>query len=267
MLYNCAMFFRVKVGKAPPSWIWFQMWLKTTKELHTIKTKPIASHRVDMHTEDDLRHWFQTEYRPALEITGVKSGRYISNMDEKGARVCMPSGEEVVVPVAIKEMYTGIPENRLSVTIVESISADGTAIPPVIIVPGKMIMASWFSANMTGHELLTVSESGYTNEGICMIWLDHFIKHRDCGPNKEWPILLLDGATCHETPKFAIKAKMNKIWIVKFPSHQTHLLQPLDVGFFRQWKRYQQVKVMNAIRSYQLKYNFSCFFKNLPNIR
>jgi len=56
MLYNCAIFFRVKAGKAPPSWRWFQKWLQTTKELYTIKTKPIASHRVDMHTEEDLRH-------------------------------------------------------------------------------------------------------------------------------------------------------------------------------------------------------------------
>ena len=51
-------------------------------------------------------------------------------MDEKEAGVCMPAGEEVIVPIGIK--YTGIPENRMSVTVVECISADGKAIPPVI---------------------------------------------------------------------------------------------------------------------------------------
>jgi hypothetical protein len=145
----------------------------------------------------------------------------------------MPAGESVVVLVGIKEMYTGIPENRLSVTVIECITANGRTIPPVVIVPSVMIMAAWFDENMTGLECITVSESGYTNEGICMTWLDHFIKHNNCGPNSEWHILLLDGATCHEAPNFAIKAKMNKIWLVKFPLHQTYLLQLCDVGCFR----------------------------------
>jgi hypothetical protein len=61
-------------------------------------------------------------------------------MDEKGARIACPAGEEVVVPVGIKEMYIGVPQNRLSVTIVECISADGKAIPPLVIVPSVMIM-------------------------------------------------------------------------------------------------------------------------------
>jgi hypothetical protein len=53
--------------------------------------------------------------------------------------------------------------------IIESISVDGRAILPVIIIPGVMIIASWFSDNMTRHELLMVSESGYINKGICMV--------------------------------------------------------------------------------------------------
>jgi hypothetical protein len=188
-------------------------------------------------------------------------------MDEKGARLACPAGEDIVVPIGIKEMYTGVPENRLSLTIIESISADGKAIPPVVIVPGSMIMVAWFHENMTGHEVITVSPTGYTNEGICMTWLDHFIKHNNCGPSEPWHILLIDGATCHEAPNFIIKAKMNHIWVVKYPSHQTHLIQPLDVGCFRTWKHYQQSTIMNAIRSFEPEYNVQSFFRDLPTIR
>jgi hypothetical protein len=78
-------------------------------------------------------------------------------MDEKGARVCIPAREEVVVPIGIKEIYTGIPENRISLTIIESISADSKAILPVVIVPGVMIMVSWFYENITGYKVITVS--------------------------------------------------------------------------------------------------------------
>jgi hypothetical protein len=90
-------------------------------------------------------------------------------MDEKGARVCMPAREEVVVLIGIREMYTRIPENRMSLTIIESISADSKAILPVVIIPGVMIMVSWFHENMTSHEVITVSPTRYTNEGICMV--------------------------------------------------------------------------------------------------
>jgi hypothetical protein len=46
-------------------------------------------------------------------------------MDEKGARVYIPAREEVIVLIRIKEMYTRIPENRISLIIIESISIDG----------------------------------------------------------------------------------------------------------------------------------------------
>ncbi|KAN0074287.1 hypothetical protein V8E54_008224, partial [Elaphomyces granulatus] len=57
MMFSCAMWLRAQEGKPAPSWRWLQAWLKNTPELHTIKTKPIARHRVDMHTENDLRQW------------------------------------------------------------------------------------------------------------------------------------------------------------------------------------------------------------------
>lgn len=269
MLYNCAVFFRRQEGKSAPTWRWFQLWLKDQTELHTIKTKPIASHRVDMHTEANLYEWFHSEYRPALEFCeiGPYDGHRVCNMDEKGCRVCMPAGEEVVVPIGIKEMYTGIPENRLSVTVIEAITAGGKVITPVVIVPGKLIMSSWFSEHMTGYELLTVSDSGYTNDGIMMVWLDHFIYHMEQTPESEWIILLLDGQVCHEATNFVLKAKIYKIWLVEYPSHQTHLLQPLDVGCFREWKHYQQVKIMDAIRSWEPEYTLKSFFRDLPDIR
>ena len=90
-------------------------------------------------------------------------------MDEKGARICMPTREEVIVPIRIKEIYTRIPENCISLTIIESISIDSNAIPPVVIVPGVIIIVSWFHENMTSYKVIIVSPTGYINEGICMV--------------------------------------------------------------------------------------------------
>jgi hypothetical protein len=185
MIYNCIMWIRTEDNKTALSWKWFSQWLKSTSELHMIKTKPIASHRIDLYTEQSLCDWFETEYRPVLEETGICYRDRIHNMDEKGIRICIPTGEEVVVPIGIKEIYTGIPENHMSLTIIEYISADGKAIPLVVIVPGIIIMVSWFYKNITGYEVITVSPIGYMNEGIYMVWLDYFIKYNNCGPDKE----------------------------------------------------------------------------------
>jgi len=47
-----------------------------------------------------------------------------------------------VVLVSIKEIYVGILENRISLIVIKYIYINRTAIPPVIIVPGIMIIKS-----------------------------------------------------------------------------------------------------------------------------
>jgi hypothetical protein len=81
-------------------------------------------------------------------------------------------------------MYTRIPENCFSVIIIEYISTNRNTIPFVIIIPGVRIIASWFNNNITGYKLIIVSESGYTNKGIYIAWLDYFIKYHNCIINK-----------------------------------------------------------------------------------
>jgi hypothetical protein len=63
-------------------------------------------------------------------------------------------------------MYVGVLENRLFVTVVKSISVDGKAIPPLVIMPGKNIIMFWFSKQMTRAEVILVLLSDYTNKRI-----------------------------------------------------------------------------------------------------
>jgi hypothetical protein len=73
-----------------------------------------------------------------------------------------------VVLVGITEIYVGIPKNYISIIVIEYIYANGTAIPLVIIAPGTMIIGGWFHKKIIGYKVITVSDTGYTNEGICM---------------------------------------------------------------------------------------------------
>jgi len=244
----------------PPSRVWFQQWLKKNPSLHTIKTKPIARARIMTHTEEDLKTFF-VNYQNTLAKYNIDKAKYIYNMDESGVRIGCPAGEVVIVPTEVKELYTTSPENRQSVTIIEAICADGRLPPPpVIICPGEKIMENWIHDNLTAAEVITVSPTGYTNENIALAWLNHFIKHIGAGPDKHWRLLLLDGHNSHRQDDFIIKCHENHIFPFEFPSHMTHLLQPLDVGVFRPWKHYHYKAINNGLHSLEIEYTISSFF-------
>jgi len=156
MVYSAISFLKSQEEppQPPPSWRWFNGWMKSNNNLHTIKTKPIAQNRVDTHSEKDLEGWFG-KYHATLDKYNIRKSRNIWNMDESGARVGCPNGEEVIVPIEVKELYTASPENRKFVTIIEAICADGSEPPPpMIICPGQRIMESWIHDNLLGNEVI-----------------------------------------------------------------------------------------------------------------
>ncbi|KAI1004935.1 hypothetical protein K3495_g3283 [Podosphaera aphanis] len=193
-----------------PSSRWFCNWLKNNPDLHTIKTKPIATERLNTHTEKDYKACFK-EYAQTLEQYQITSGKQVMNMDESGVRI---------------------------VTIIETIIADGREPPPpYFIVSRSNFMDCWASDNLTGKELVDTSPSGYTNNWIARDYLDHLIEHVRAGPNKRWGILLLDSYETHDIDEFKLKALENHIKPFYFPSHSTHALQPFDVCVFQPLQR------------------------------
>jgi hypothetical protein len=104
-------------------------------------------------------------------------GYYIYNINEKGAQVIYPLGQEIIVPIGIKNIYIKIPENYISLIIIESISADRKSILLVVIILGVLIIGNWFSKNMTGYKVIIILLSRYTNKGIRIAWFDYFIKY------------------------------------------------------------------------------------------
>ncbi|KFY20736.1 hypothetical protein V493_07629, partial [Pseudogymnoascus sp. VKM F-4281 (FW-2241)] len=106
---------------------------KLKADFHFITTKPIAQHRTKAQREPTVIKWFE-KYTAMIQERGINH-KSIWNMDETGFRVGIPGGERVLVPRAVKQLYTTSPENRTSITIMEAISAGGKHIPPVLVVP------------------------------------------------------------------------------------------------------------------------------------
>jgi len=117
---------------------------------------------------------------------GIVKPKRVMNIDESGARIACPRSEEVVVPIACKELYTPSPKNRQSLTIIETVYADRRPpLPPFIICPGQQIQENWIHDNLKGQETITTSLTGYTNNDVIIEYLDHLIELSSAGPRKE----------------------------------------------------------------------------------
>ncbi|KAF2894772.1 hypothetical protein ILUMI_11401 [Ignelater luminosus] len=63
-------------------------------------------------------------------------------------------------------------------------------------------------------------------------------------------ILLMDSHVSHVTPEIIDLAVKNYIYLLTFPSHTTHLLQPLDVGVYKSSKLHWTKAMTNYMAAY-----------------
>jgi len=144
-------------------------------------------------------------------------------------------------------VYLSIPNNRESISSVECISASGEMIPPMIIMSGKVMLEKHFDNDLNSSTLLGISESGYSNDELGLKWLHHFHRFTEGKKKGVWRMLIFDGHGSHLSDDFLLFAWEKKILPFLFPSHTTHLLQPLDVGVFQPFKHWHQVCLHEAV--------------------
>ena len=181
-------------------------------------------------------------------------------------------GKKVFVPAEMKEFYEFSPEDRRQVTIIEGVCADGSRIPGMCIVAAALYQKDWFNSQQTGDELIGISDSGYTNEGLGLYWLEHFIRHLGLGKygtpdEKPAVILLMDSHSSHCGDAFKIMCQEYNIIRAPFIPHSTHFIQPLDVKVFNKVKGWHSKCVRRSVRQGESYYNIVSFMWDLPEIR
>ena len=111
-------------------------------------------------------------------------------------------------------------------------SASGIVIPPMVIFPCVRLSQNMMTGAPPGT-LFASSPKGWIDSDLFQKWFDHFTTH--IPPAR--PILLIyDGHNSHISVALIEKAMSQDIHILVFPSHTTHLLQPLDVAVFKSLK-------------------------------
>jgi hypothetical protein len=230
-----------------------------------MKTKPITRVCVSTADIEEVKNWFQG-FHTWCEENNIKAGDVL-NFDEAGFWVGVTPGEEIIVPAYVMKLYTATAKNRKSITMIETIIANGTVIPPLMIIQGKQHMKNWYSTNLEKDVRVVLSDSGYINKEISLTLLDHIALHTNAGLDKYPKVLLMDQHGSHMDPDFIIKATSYNIHPYPFPGHLTHILQPLDVGVFQPYKHWHEKAIQHAMRNLNLDYNVASFMRDLHKIQ
>jgi len=214
------------------------------------KTLDVKRKELEAHDIDDLNGWFD-RYKSIRDKKGILP-QNTYNFDETGFRIGIGKDQWVVTRDSKKPLSFASSTNQELVTVIETISGDGAVLPPMIIVSGKLQMEDWFTkTNLPGDVLLGVSETGYSNDVLGILWLHHFDKYSADRRTQSgvWRLLLLDDHNSHCTREFIQFCDDRKIILFCLPPHSTHLLQPLDVVVFQPYKHYHAEAIDNATSS------------------
>jgi hypothetical protein len=211
--------------------IWVRNFISRHNTLKSKYNRKYDYQRAQCEDPELIREWFKRVQSTIIEYGIVDDDIY--NFDETGFQMGVISTAKVVTGAdRAGRPRTTQPGNREWVTVIETINASGFAIPPLVIFEAVMHQAGWYNT-LPSDWSITVSENGWTNNEIGLIWLkDIFDKHTKNRVVGRYRLLIFDGHGSHITPEFDQYCLQHSIVVLCMPPHSSHLLQPLDVGCF-----------------------------------
>jgi len=123
-------------------------------------------------------------------------------------------------------------------TLVSCITASGKAMRHTIIVQGKGIPDDLI---LPDNIAITATEKGWIDDKVKEHWFIEFLKYIENYQKKkeecQTHLLLVDGHGSNWSNEMREKAIDHGVIILMLPPHTTHILQPLDSGFFLNFKK------------------------------
>jgi len=245
---------------------WFTRWRKRHPEYKLRKAKACTIDRKASHVVDDFVRWFSA-LKKLIEEHNIQPAD-LYNFDETGFRIGVANNQWIVIRDASRASYLATDTERELVTSMETISADGNVLPPLLILPGKMHQSAWYTATgLPSSTLVAVTETGYSNDEVAFQYIQHFKRYSGLRQQGAHRLLLCDGHGSHHTREFLAYAEAHNICTLGLPAHTTHILQPLDVVVFQPLKYYHSRAVAEATRTGCTHFNKLEFLAAITSIR
>ncbi|KAI1007918.1 hypothetical protein K3495_g313 [Podosphaera aphanis] len=208
---------------------WLQKFMSRNPQVATCIGRKIEASRIDG-THPDLISEFYTRFQEMQRRYGIRQ-QNIWNTDEHGIALGVCINSLVLASSTKKCTYVKSPESREWVSIIETVSATGSYIRPLIIFKGNNPQNTWFP-EVTPEWYFTTSENGWTNNFIALQWLKNIFIPETRPQTSDHRLLIMDGHGSHTSPEFLLLCKQNNIQLLFLPAHSSHVLQPLALGVF-----------------------------------
>ncbi|GAP89887.1 putative transposase [Rosellinia necatrix] len=217
---------------------WHHQFLARNASVRSTRCHIVNYQRVNGATAQNIHVFFDR-----LDTEGVAnippSRTY--NMDEMGIGQGVDGNHWVIAPNNRQRALKKGQEKGEWITALECISASGDSLPPLLIFKGANVQSQWFpdnSAGMWDNWRFRASPNGWTCNQTGVDWLkDIFIPYIRGLHGNIWVALVCDGHDSHTNDEFLALCVANKVWLVFYEPHCSHVLQPLDVGVFSAVKK------------------------------
>jgi hypothetical protein len=234
--------FAAEIARKPVGRGWSQRFCKRHQDILSSRyLRPIDRQRLHADNKESYRDYYTLLKKVVEKYEVLPCNMY--NIDEKGFMIGQVTktqrifthykGEDKAILGALQD------GSREWITVFGTISADGTAVPPMLIykaVSGRL-QDSWVQdfSGLIHDAWFTSSPTGWTNDDLALEWIerlfDRYTKQK-ARQGRDWRLLFVDGHGSHLTIRFLDYCYNNRIIAVVYPPHSTHRLQPLDVSLF-----------------------------------
>ena len=217
--------------------------------LRSVFAHTIDVQRAQTHTKSSIRDFLRL-----VDLTVAKfeiSAENKFNMDKKGVLLGQANVAKILLPDTAQQrrrhaQYKKIPGGRESVTVIEAVSADGVALRPFIILRAQNVWEKWTAIEGTTSDWnLATSTKGWTDDDLGLEWLKLFNQESKPANLQDFRLLLVDNHSSYCTGRFIMHCLQNRIILIAFPPHSTHLFQPLDVGLFSPLQNYYSAQILD----------------------
>ncbi|EDN02638.1 predicted protein [Histoplasma mississippiense (nom. inval.)] len=229
----------VEILKEPIGANWVARFCQRHKDvIKSVYLRNIDQKRKIADNSTYFKHYFDL-LQEKITKYNIEPGN-IYNFDEKGFLLGFIHTLKRIVSInALKSGRTiGASQDgsREFITLLASICADGTSLPPALIYQGESrdMQDTWLEDfdSKKDQVYFAASENGWSNDEYGLMWLKKIFEPHtkkkagvDTASYIRWPLIPCNMA-------FINYAAQHKILLAVFPPHSTHRLQPLDVGIF-----------------------------------
>ncbi|KAE8264368.1 hypothetical protein A4X09_0g6984 [Tilletia walkeri] len=189
------------------------------------------------------------------------------NVDDVGFRVGIGGKQRIITLNPTREAHLASETCRDFMTCIETVSALGQHIDPMVIMSASQHSESWVNNDLPDTTLLAVSPNGYTDDILALKWIKHFDARTKGMTKGNKCLLIFDGHGSHCTKQFIDYCNKANIIPFSLPPHSSHILQPLNVSVFQPMKHWHRVAIDAATQTECTNFNKIEFLASLNDIR